>query len=70
MDVAADFIFWQSDLCGLEWTFKLITSIQAETSIWFQRKIKEKTESVFNTLKIFLLKINLNDGKRIDSFKT
>jgi hypothetical protein len=33
------------------------------------KKIKEK-KSVFNTFKIFLLKINLNDGKRIESFKT
>ena len=70
MDVTADFISWQPDLCGLEWAFKLISRIQAEKSIWVQRKIKEKTESVFNTFKIFLLKINLNDRKRLENFKT
>jgi hypothetical protein len=48
----------------------LIASKQAEMSIWFQKTIKEKTESVTNTFKIFLLKIKLNDGKRLESFKT
>ena len=70
MDVTVDFNSLHTDICGLAWKFKLIASKQAEMSIWFQKTIKEKTESVTNTFKIFLLKIKLNDGKRLESFKT